>query len=367
VSSLLPWETAPQSYARLLTNKADRVENELRALGAPTAQRFASAPLAYRGRAEFRLWHTGDDSHYAMFDPREPRQPVRIDNFPASLPAIQAAMPALLDGLSGNQQLRHKLFQVEFMASRDGDLLLTLAYHRRLDDPWQASAGTLADALGASIIGRSRGQKRVIGRDYIVETFTVDGRAYRYRQYEQAFAQPNPGVNEQMLNWASAQAAALDGDLLELYCGNGNFTLPLAARFGAVVATELSKNGTRAALENLRDNRIDNVDVVRLSAEEVSAALAGEREFRRLSGLPQALADYDLRSVFVDPPRAGLDPATLRCVRRFDTILYVSCNPTTLRDNLAALGDSHRIAALALFDQFPYTAHMECAVRLERR
>ena len=65
---------------------------------------------------------------------------------------------------------------------------------------------------------------------------------------------------------------------------------------------------------------------------------------------------------------AGLrSGATLASLRRFDHLLYVSCNPDTLADNLAALHDDYRITRFGLFDQFPYTGHMECAVALARR
>lgn len=363
---LRPWETAAEDYRRLLADKARQVEGRLRQLGAPPARVFPSAPLGYRARAEFRFWHDGADSYYVMFDPAAPRQPVRIDDFPAALPRIRTAMPALRRLLLDDPALRRRLFQVEFMATTRDELLLTLVYHRPLDSAWEVAAAALATSLGASVVGRSRGEKRVIGRDYVIEAFTVEGREYRYRQYEQAFVQPNAGVNASMLAWASAQARELGGDLLELYCGNGNFTLPLAAHFDAVLATELSKSATRAARENLADNAVDNVSVLRLGAEEVSAALAGERCFRRLAALPQPLHSYRLDSVFVDPPRAGLDAATLACVRRFRHILYVSCNPGTLCENLRELRDTHAVTALALFDQFPYTDHMECGVLLHR-
>ena len=59
----------------------------------------------------------------------------------------------------------------------------------------------------------------------------MDGRDYHYRQYEQAFTQPNGVLNIAMLEWACARARTRSGDLLELYCGNGNFTLPLAGCF----------------------------------------------------------------------------------------------------------------------------------------
>ncbi len=54
-------------------------------------------------------------------------------------------------------------------------------------------------------------------------------------------------------------------------------------------------------------------------------------------------------------------------VAGFDAIIYISCNPETLEKNLASLCDTHQIKRFALFDQFPYTHHMECGVFLERR
>ena len=73
--------------------------------------------------------------------------------------------------------------------------------------------------------------------------------------------------------------------------------------------------------------------------------------------------------ILVDPPRCGLDADTLRLVGRFEHILYVSCNPSALLDNLAAggLDRSHAIRRFAVFDHFPYTRHVEVAVHLERR
>ncbi len=95
--------------------------------------------------------------------------------------------------------------------------------------------------------------------------------------------------------------------------------------------------------------------------------MRGEREFRRLAELPQPLGSYDLRTLLVDPPRAGLDEHTLAMAREFEAIIYISCNPQTLADNLLLLSQTHWIEHLALFDQFPYTEHMECGVFLRRR
>ncbi|EED33034.1 tRNA (uracil-5-)-methyltransferase [gamma proteobacterium NOR5-3] len=364
--SLLPWQTSPENYEQLFAQKCARVEKDMQFGSLPPAQRFSSPSQSYRVRAEFRIWHDEDDLNYVMFDPESPRTPVIIREFVPALEPIRQLMPRLREYLKLRPTLRRKLFQAEFMATTTGELLVTLIYHRALDDAWEEEATTLAEAFGVSLVGRSRKQKRVIGHDFVTDEFVVNGRIYSYRQYEQSFVQPNAPVNQKMLNWAWEQSAHCGGDLLELYCGNGNFTLPLASQFPQVIATELSKSGTRAALENLSANHIENVEVVRLSAEEVSQAMAGVREFRRLASLPKALGDYDLRTVFVDPPRAGLDPATLDCVRQFEAIIYVSCNLQTLKANIHALESTHSVASFALFDQFPYTHHIESAVVLRR-
>ncbi len=337
----------PATYPAQLAEKQQRFRALLAPFAAPEPEVFDSARLCYRQRAEFRVWHETGQGHYAMFAPGDKHQPVLLDQFPVASQRINALMPQLQAAWT-DPALGHKLFQVEFLTSLAGDALITLCYHRPLDDAWQQAASALADQLGISLVGRSRGQRRVIGRDYVEECFRVAGRDFTYRQPEGAFSQPNAGVCQKMLNWAHEVLGPREDDLLELYCGNGNFTLPLATRVRQVLATEISKTSVQAALANLASNGLDNVTLVRLSA-----------------GIP--LADYRFGTVFVDPPRAGMDPDTCELTRRFGRILYISCNPETLVRDLARLQDTHAIGRCALFDQFPYTHHMECGVLLHRK
>ncbi|NMG32866.1 tRNA (uridine(54)-C5)-methyltransferase TrmA [Azoarcus sp. TTM-91] len=355
----------PANYAAQLADKVSRYKQDFAAYGLPEPEVFASAPLHYRLRAEFRIWHHDGRIDYAMFDPAAPKTPVLLADFPPAAAPIARAMPLLRDAVQGVEALKRKLFQVEFLATLSGELLVSLVYHRPLDEAWEAAARALAAELGVLIIGRSRKQKIVLERDWLLESFELDGRQLRYQQFEGSFTQPNGEVNRHMLRWARAQAANLGGDLLELYCGNGNFTVALAPLFGRVLATEMSKTSVAAARYNLEANGVDNVTLVRMASEELSDAFAGGREYRRLQGVE--LAGYRFSTLFVDPPRSGLDAATLALAAGFDRILYISCNPQTLRDNVAALQASHRIAAAAAFDQFPYTHHLECGVLLARR
>ena len=102
-----------------------------------------------------------------------------------------------------------------------------------------------------------------------------------------------------------------------------------------------------------------------MSAEEFTQAMNGVREFNRLKGID--LKAYQCNTIFVDPPRAGLDPDTVKLVQNYDRILYISCNPHTLCENLQTLSQTHCIEKAALFDQFPYTDHMESGVWLVRK
>ncbi len=356
---------SPDAYLQQLQAKKLRLQDLLSEFNAPEPQVFASAEQHNRLRAEFRLWWEGDQRFYAMFALGDNRTPIFVENFPIASERINQLMPRLKEAWSNNQALSERLFQVEFLTTLSGEALITLCYHRPLDEAWQVVAEQLAADLQVSIIGRSRGKRTVIGRDYVTEELTVGGRVFTYRQPEGAFTQPNGAVNTHMLNWAYETLGEQENDLLELYCGNGNFTLPLSTRVPKVLATEISKSSVNAALANLADNQIDNIELVRLSAEELTQALNGVREFRRLANID--LDNYKFGTVFVDPPRAGMDSDTCELVRRFDRVLYISCNPETLAQNIRQLSDTHRIAKCALFDQFPWTDHMESGVLLKRK
>ncbi|MCO7519663.1 MULTISPECIES: tRNA (uridine(54)-C5)-methyltransferase TrmA [unclassified Pseudomonas] len=355
----------PTQYDAQLAAKVARLRELLAPFGAPEPAVFDSPRAHYRLRAEFRLWREDGQRHYAMFAPGEKHKAILIDDFPIASERINELMPRLKAAWQGSEDLNNRLFQVEFLTTLAGDAMITLCYHRPLDDAWEAAARQLAADLNVSVIGRSKGKRVVIGRDYAVEKLTIAGRTFSYRQPEGAFTQPNGAVNQKMLGWAVEAMGERADDLLELYCGNGNFTLPLATRARQVLATEISKTSVNAALHNLDENTIDNVRLVRLSAEELTQALNEVRPFRRLEGID--LKAYDFGTVFVDPPRAGMDPDTCELTRRFERILYISCNPETLAQNIAQLQDSHRVERCALFDQFPYTHHMESGVLLVRR
>lgn len=360
----------PARYDQQLEAKRERIIRDFARFAPPALEVFPSPPSHYRQRCEFRLWHEGDDLFYAMFevDPEDPKNKtvVRLDEYPVASRQINDLMPRLLDELRDNDLLRRRLFQVEFLTTLTGEALVTLIYHRRLDEAWEAEARALQERLGIMIIGRARKQRLVLTRDHVWERLTVGDDALAYQQVENSFTQPNAEICRSMLAWArDVTRGSQEGDLVELYCGNGNFTVALAGNFRRVLATEISRTSVASAKINLEANGVDNAEVGRMSAEEFAQALKGEKGGRRVSEM--ALDDYAFSTVLVDPPRAGLDEASCRQLSEYERIVYISCNPETLAENLETLTRTHEIRRFALFDQFPWTHHCECGVLLVRR
>jgi len=108
-----------------------------------------------------------------MFSQDDKRTPILIDEFPIASQRINQLMPQLKAAWQASAALSHKLFQVEFLTTLAGDAMITLCYHRPLDEHWHTAANQLAADLNVSIIGRSKGKRDVIGHDYVVEKLDV--------------------------------------------------------------------------------------------------------------------------------------------------------------------------------------------------
>ncbi|MGG6196018.1 tRNA (uridine(54)-C5)-methyltransferase TrmA [Pantoea allii] len=366
---MTPEHLPVEQYDAQLAEKVSRLETMMTPYAAPAVEVFRSPVSHYRMRAEFRIWHDGDDLYHIIFD-QETKQRIRVDQFPAASALINLVMPKMMAAIRDNRLLRHKLFQIDYLSTMSDQIVISLLYHRKLDDEWQQAASTLRDQLRAEgidvqLIGRATKTKICLDRDYVDERLPVAGKEMIYRQVENSFTQPNAAMNIQMLEWALDVTTGSRGDLLELYCGNGNFSLALARNFRRVLATEIAKPSVASAQYNIAANQIDNVQIIRMAAEEFTQAMNGVRSFNRLEGID--LNSYDCETIFVDPPRSGLDDETVKMVQSYPAILYISCNPQTLCDNLLVLAQTHDVTRLALFDQFPYTHHMECGVLLTRK
>ena len=169
------------------------------------------------------------------------------------------------------------------------------------------------------------------------------------------FVQVNPEINRQMV----AQALNLlelqpDHSTLDLFCGLGNFTLPLARRCAQVTGVEVDETMLRRARTAARANHIENT-------EYYCADLS-----RPDPDVDWMQRQYD--RILLDPPRSGaLEMA--QTIGRFDAarIVYVSCQPSSLvRDAAIICAQGYRMSKLGIMDMFPQTAHVEAMAVFER-
>ncbi|MCG3683750.1 tRNA (uridine(54)-C5)-methyltransferase TrmA [Aliarcobacter butzleri] len=321
----------------------------------------------FRNRAEFRIWWEKGENNkeilsYAMNDFK--KNILKINSCEMVSHHIKELMPKLLNELQNDLELSFKLFAVEFLGSSTKDMLVTLIYHKKLEESWIQKAKEIEKRLNIKIIGRSKKQRLVLTNDYINETLNISNQNFFFAYEENGFTQPNTNVNIQMIEWVLENTKDSSKDLCELYCGGGNFTIPLSTKFRKVLATEISKTSIKSALRNCSLNKIESISFIRMSAEDFVQALNKVRAFNRLKDIN--LDDYEFDTIFMDPPRSGLDDTTRNLAKDFENIIYISCNPETLHRDLEELTKTHKIEKFALFDQFAFTNHIESGVILRK-
>ena len=217
-------------------------------------------------------------------------------------------------------------------------------------------------AAGEAGAGRITASPVVEGLPHGEVSLEVDGLTYAYDA--RAFFQAHRGLvgklveavvgSDEATRNASKETdadAGADETALDLYAGVGLFALPLARRYGRVVAVEGDTVAARFCRNNARRNRLGHVEVVSRALETW------------IRELPQGAA----RAV-VDPPRAGLHRKVRQALFRHGPrwLTYVSCHPATLARDLRQLGNRYRLESLTLIDLFPQTGHMEVVAQLRR-
>lgn len=174
-----------------------------------------------------------------------------------------------------------------------------------------------------------------------------------YSYNAEAFFQVNQSLLKQVVDFALSDVS---GDkALDLYCGVGLFTLPLARRFHQVVGVESNATATRFARRNLQHAQLSNTSIV----------TATVTDWFRSGAKTLDSADF----VLLDPPRAGAESLVIKGILELGPkrICYVSCDPATLaRDLKKLIAGGFAVQSICGFDMFPQTHHVETVVHLDR-
>ncbi len=293
-----------------------------------------SEPFGYRFRGRFRV-----EGEEVGFRAERSHRLVPVSRCPLMIGAINAVLPGLrgLGRFADVSEVQVASDGVRASASIPG-----APFGEGLI---QHLAGRTGGVLsGARFEDRSWGEARI--------TLPLEGISYAVAP--DGFFQANWRMNQAMVRRIGAilggRGVSAGARLLDLYAGAGNFALPLAAKVREVVAVEGEARSVAELRGNVRGNALSNVRIVRSSVES----------FR-----PEGRFD----ALVLDPPRSGLSGGALSRVRETaaETVLYVSCNPSTLARDVRSLSDRYDLASLEMHDFFPNTHHVEALAVLSLR
>ncbi|MBD3948894.1 23S rRNA (uracil(1939)-C(5))-methyltransferase RlmD [Tuanshanicoccus lijuaniae] len=190
------------------------------------------------------------------------------------------------------------------------------------------------------------------GREYIMDQLN----GFDYRIWPDTFFQANPVQAEKMVQIAMEMANVhADMRILDLYCGVGTFSLPLAKTCSELAGIEIVESSIVSARRNASDNAIGNTTFF------VNDAKNGLRTLNEDWGMPDML--------LINPPRSGAGGKVMRAIGRLGTekVIYVSCSPKSLADDLVSLLPfGYRLKQVVPVDQFPHTNHVECVVLMSK-
>jgi 23S rRNA (uracil1939-C5)-methyltransferase len=299
-------------------------------------------PWRYRRRARF---HVGENGHLGYIG-RDGREVVELSSCHLLSDGLEAMVLSVSRAMA-SWASRSQVRTVEICeAAGRGALWLEMD---DLDkDPRAATAALLGQLPAISGAVVQQGERWT----EVGEVTLADGDGFIRPD---SFAQANRAASERLVARALESLSPLMTDrALELYCGDGNFTLPLASRVREVMTVDREGKSLALLRRRAKRNGVSNLSIL---AEDV------ERVVPRLRSGGQRF-----EVALLDPPRAGakaiMEALAFLVTRR---IAYVSCDPATLARDVGTLyGQGYRLTGLAMSDLFPQTYHLEAVATLER-
>jgi 23S rRNA (uracil1939-C5)-methyltransferase len=293
------------------------------------AEPIASVTKSYRHRARFQVSKKGEVGFYNIKGNRI----VTIDHCSVVQEEINSALKLLQANapLEGVKQVEividdHKQLGIAVI---EGSGVAKKAIEQwGIEQGWVAAEPLQYKAAGA-------------------ETLAVPGN----------FTQVNRGVNAEMIEQAKAWLSINDSDrLLDLFCGNGNVSLPFSNDVHSILGLEASDKAIELAMQSP-------------SRQENSQYQVANLINTKLEDLPNVV-DFEPTCVILDPPRAGAELVVnnMNALPSIQKILYISCDPATFARDLSTLvSDKWHLRKVGVMDMFPHTRHIESMALLEKK
>ena len=308
--------------------------------------------LGYRRRARIAVrWDVKGKRLEVGFRAAASQDIVAIDDCPVLVQPLQPilrALPALLRTLDKPQALGH----VELFHGTQAALLLRHTAPLGEADLQRLRAFCAEHQAQLWLHGAGEPEPDVPEQrlGYRLEPWNLELQ-YRPGDFVQVNGAVNQAMVEQALDWLAPQTGER---VLDLFCGLGNFALPLAQRVGEVVAVEGVQAMVARARENAAANGLGNLHFFQADLS------------KPLAGAPWAA--HGFAAILLDPPRDGAFEVVKEIHRLgAQRLVYVSCNPATLaRDAAELVRQGYRLKRAGILDMFPQTAHVEAMALFER-
>ncbi|HEX7112914.1 MAG TPA: 23S rRNA (uracil(1939)-C(5))-methyltransferase RlmD [Mizugakiibacter sp.] len=317
---------------------------------------LADAPWGYRRKARLSVKHVAKKGRVLVgFREEDPRYVADLGRCEILHPALGPKL-AELGAMVGTLEAARAIPQIE-VAAGDETLALVFRHLQPLGERDRAALAAFGQAHGFAVLLQPGGIDSVhplwperVALSYRIPDFDVE---LAFEPLD--FVQVNAGMNLRMIALAMQLLDPQPGErVLDLFCGLGNFTLPIARRVAEVTGVEGDAGLVRRASANAARNGIAN------------AAFHAANLFEDQRGAAWARQPWD--KLLLDPPRAGadkvLDYLPGAATRR---VVYVSCHPGSLaRDAAILAARGFRLEAAGVMDMFPHTAHVESIALFER-
>nr|WP_319555236.1 23S rRNA (uracil(1939)-C(5))-methyltransferase RlmD [uncultured Vibrio sp.] len=305
----------------------------------------------YRRRARVSLFADKKTRqlHFG-FRKKQSKQIAQVTDCPVLAPQLNVLLPeiyAALKQFKKPEQLGH----VELVLGDNGPCI-TLRHMSKLTEPEMDALVTLAKRHNAALylmpqtdqLDLIAGEAPFYSEAGVKVPFTPNN-----------FIQVNQAVNQKMVDQAIQWLDPQDSDrVLDLFCGLGNFSLPIAKLAKHVVGVEGVADMVEKATNNASLNQINNAQFYHANLEQ------------DFEGQVWAAEKFD--KVLLDPARAGasgiIDQVSALGAQR---VVYVSCNPATLaRDSQSLIEQGYKLTKLGMLDMFPHTSHLESMALFEK-
>ncbi len=318
---------------------------------------LSDAVWGYRRKGRFSVRFVEKKGRTVVgFRENNPRFVAELTHCHTIIPALGervGELAALVDSLDAKQLVP----QIEFIAG-DGPVALIFRHMEALSDSDCERIVAFAKRTGFAIFLQPGGVESVhpLWPENIELSFAMAPYDLSLAFRPLDFIQVNAGLNLKMIDRAIEMLDPKPGErVLDLFCGLGNFTLPLARKAGQVVGVEGDAGLVARARENAQRNQLGNAE---FHAADLSKDLSSESWMKQ---------GFD--KLLLDPPRAGAAEVLAQLpLKGIGRIVYVSCHPASLARDAGFLvrERGYKLKQAGAMDMFPHTAHVESIALFEK-